>query len=167
MKSYIDKLFILEGIILAIIGIMFFINPLESLLTFTTISGILIIIYAISRIVRSWKFENKFLSLTIGIIDILFGVILILYPLTTIENMILFFGIWALIRGIVNIVLSFSTHSFGLNFFTFYNIISVILGLLIAFYPYITFFALAYVPYVIGGYFIFVAICEIYVGYKI
>lgn len=32
MKSYLDKIFILEGILLAIIGVLFFINPVNAFL---------------------------------------------------------------------------------------------------------------------------------------
>ena len=37
MKSYLDKIFILEGILLAIIGVLFFINPVNAFFNFTTI----------------------------------------------------------------------------------------------------------------------------------
>ena len=32
MKSYLDKIFILEGLLLAIIGVLFFINPVNAFL---------------------------------------------------------------------------------------------------------------------------------------
>lgn len=167
MKSYLEKLFIVEGIILGIIGILFLINPVRSLLAFTSIMGILIIIYSIMKVIRGWSTDSKFIYLIIGIIDILFGLILIMYPIATIENLILFFGIWALIRGIYNLIISIKFHRFGFNLETLYNVLCILVGLLIAVYPFVVLFALPYIPYVLGVYFIIVAVFEIYLGFKL
>lgn len=59
MKSYLDKIFILEGILLAIIGVLFFINPVNAFFNFTTICGILIIIAGILRIIRAFGTDSK------------------------------------------------------------------------------------------------------------
>lgn len=167
MKNYLEKLFIIEGIILGIIGILFFTRPIQSLLAFTSICGTLIIIYAVMRIIRGWSTDSKILYLILGIIDILFGLILLFYPIPTIENLILFFGIWALIRGIYNLIVSFKYHRFGMNMETLYNALAIIFGLIIAINPFVVIFALPYIPYVLGVYFIVVAVFEIYLGFKI
>ena len=74
MKSYLDKIFILEGILLAIIGVLFFINPVNAFFNFTTICGILIIIAGILRIIRAFGgTDSKMYYILTGIIDILFG----------------------------------------------------------------------------------------------
>ena len=76
MKSYLDKIFILEGILLAIIGVLFFINPVNAFFNFTTICGILIIIAGILRIIRAFGTDSKMYYILTGIIDILFGFII-------------------------------------------------------------------------------------------
>ena len=44
MNSFLEKFFILEGVLLAIIGVLFFTNPIGSFLNFKNICGVLIII---------------------------------------------------------------------------------------------------------------------------
>ena len=80
MKSYLDKIFILEGILLAIIGVLFFINPVNAFFNFTTICGILIIIAGILRIIRAFGTDSKMYYILTGIIDILFGFIIFKSP---------------------------------------------------------------------------------------
>ena len=75
MKSYLDKLFILEGILLAIIGVLFFLNPVDSFFNFTELSGIIIIVAGIIRIIRSFGTDSKMYYILTGIIDIIFCII--------------------------------------------------------------------------------------------
>ena len=46
---------ILEGILMAIVGILFFIKPMDSLLYFTIVAGILIIGSGIFTIIKAFK----------------------------------------------------------------------------------------------------------------
>ena len=87
MKSYLDKIFILEGILLAIIGVLFFINPVNAFFNFTTICGILIIIAGILRIIRAFGTDSKMYYILTGIIDILFGFIIWFNPISTTETL--------------------------------------------------------------------------------
>ena len=107
MKSYLDKIFILEGILLAIIGVLFFINPVNAFFNFTTICGILIIIAGILRIIRAFGTDSKMYYILTGIIDILFGFIIWFNPISTTETLIIVFGIWILLKGIYSIILAF------------------------------------------------------------
>lgn len=166
MKNYLDKLFIVEGILLIFIGLLFLANPLESLLTLTFIIGLLIILSAISKIVRGWHTENKIYFLFSGIIDILFGLILLLSPISTIEMLLVFYGVWSLIRGLASIILYFKYEILGLNIKTFGAFAAIIIGLIIILCPFVLIFAIPYIPYIIGIYFIVLACMEIYFGVK-
>ena len=123
MKSYLDKIFILEGILLAIIGVLFFINPVNAFFNFTTICGILIIIAGILRIIRAFGTDSKMYYILTGIIDILFGFIIWFNPISTTETLIIVFGIWILLKGIYSIILAFKYKTFGFNAVTILSII--------------------------------------------
>lgn len=164
MKDYLKKLFLVDGILLGIIGIFFLINPLESLFSFTLMTGILIILVALSKITRSWHSQARSYSIISSIIDILFGLILIFSPINTIEMMLVFYGLWSLIRGLVSAMLYFKAKTFGLNAKTVSAVAAIVIGLIIILCPYVLIFAIPYIPYVIGAYFIFLAVLEIYLG---
>lgn len=163
-KSKLEATLILEGILFGIIGILFFINPIESYFSFTTVAGILLIIAGIFRIIRAFKTDEKAYYIFNGIINILFGLIVWFTPVSTTQTLILFYGIWALIRGIYLLILSIKRKKIGFNVNTLYNISLIVLGLLILSNPIVTLLA---TPYIIGIYFIISAICEIYLGFQV
>lgn len=155
---------ILEGILMAIVGILFFIKPMDSLLYFTIVAGILIIGSGIFTIIKAFKSSRKGLYIFTGIISVLFGLMLCFVPLESIDVLVIFYGSWALVNGIFLLVGEFTYKSFGFNATTLYSIILIILGLLILFEP-ISF--LIATPFIIGIYFIIIAVFEIYLGFKL
>ena len=148
MKKLLEYLFIIEGILFGIIGVLFFINP------FSTFSSF----------IRSFTSMNNVFLIVNGTISILFGLLLCFSPAETIDTIALFFGLWALIRGIYLFIMAIKYKNLGFNFHTVYIILLFILGLLILFNPFIAILA---TPYIIGIFFIVTAICEIYLGFKI
>lgn len=155
---------ILEGILMAIVGVLFFIKPMYSLLYFTIIAGILIIGSGIFRIIRAFKSSRKGLYIFTGIVAILFGLTLCFIPMESIDVLIIFYGVWALVNGIFMFIGEFTYKTFGFNISTLYCVLLIILGLLILFEP-ISF--LIATPYIIGIYFIIFAIFEIYLSCKL
>ena len=153
---------ILEGILMAIVGILFFIKPMDSLLYFTIVAGILIIGSGIFTIIKAFKSSRKGLYIFTGIISVLFGLMLCFVPLESIDVLVIFYGSWALVNGIFLLVGEFTYKS--LNATTLYSILLIILGLLILFEP-ISF--LIATPFIIGVYFIIIAVFEIYLGFKL
>lgn len=163
-KRKLETTLILEGILFGIIGILFFINPIESFFSFTTVAGILIIITGIFTIIRAFKTTEKAYYVFSGIINILFGLIVWLSPISTTETLILFYGIWAVVRGIYLLIISIKRRKIGFNLNTLYNVLLIVLGILILVNPIVTLFA---TPYIIGIYFIISAICEIFLGFEV
>ena len=166
MKNYLDKLFILEGIILAILGVCFFINPVDAFLNFALICGILMAVTGVVRIVRAFKSDEKMFYILTGLIDILFGIMVIVSPVLVVENIILFYGVWALIKGIYTLVLIIKYKRFGLNMATVLTIVSILLGGFIMLCPVVIVYALPFVPYFLGTCFIVGAVTEVYLGFK-
>ena len=163
-QSKLEATLILQGILFGIIGVLFFINPIESYFSFTTVAGILIVIIGIFDIVRSFKSADKGYYIFTGIINIVFGLIFWLTPIATTETLILLYGIWAVIRGIYLIIISIKRKEIGFNLKTLYYIILVLLGIFILANPILTLLAS---PYIIGIYFIVSAIFEIYLGFQV
>ena len=164
MKKLLEYLFIIEGILFGIIGVLFFINPFSTFSSFINICGVLIIVAGIFAIIRSFTSMNNVFLIVNGTISILFGLLLCFSPAETIDTIALLFGLWALIRGIDLFIMAIKYKNLGFNFHTVYIILLFILGLLILFNPFIAILA---TPYIIGIFFIVTAICEIYLGFKI
>ena len=100
MTTYLEKMFIIEGIIFAIIGLLFFIFPLQSIISLSTLIAVLFIIVGVLTIIRSGTREGKWFYIFNGVINILFGLVLWLYPISTLDLLVLIYGIWVLVRGV-------------------------------------------------------------------
>ena len=161
MKDFFEKFFIVEGILFGIIGILFFLRPFSTLVNLVNVCGVLIIITGIFTLLRSFSSSTKIFLIINGIISILFGIILCISPIDTVDILC---GIWALIRGVYLFIISLKYKSLGFNFNTIYSILLVLLGLIILANPVI---AIAATPYILGTYFVVMAICEIFLGFQI
>ena len=128
------------------------------------ICGVLIILAGIFSIIRAFAFTNNVFLIANGTISILFGLLLCFSPVATIDTLALFFGVWAIIRGIYLFIMAIKHKNLNFNFHTIYIILLFLLGLLILFNPLVTILA---TPYIIGTFFIISAVCEIYLGFKI
>ena len=164
MTTYLEKMFIIEGIIFAIIGLLFFIFPLQSIISLSTLIAVLFIIVGVLTIIRSGTREGKWFYIFNGVINILFGLVLWLYPISTLDLLVLIYGIWVLVRGVYLMFISIRKGYFGFNIYTVSNAILVIFGAIVVFQP---FSALITAPYFIGTALIVTALGEIYLGVKL
>ncbi len=94
----------------------------------------------------------------------MFGLILALYPLSTISTLLLVYGILAIVKGLYLIIVNAKFKKLGMNIETFTDVLVVILGLIVIINPVSL---IAYIPYIIGLYFIITAILKVYLGYKL
>lgn len=164
MGKNIEKYLIIEGVILAILGILFFVWPVTSFFEFIYISGIFIIISSIIAIIRGFKSEEcKGWIIFAGIVNLLFGILLLFMPVYSTEIIILVFGIWATILGIYLFIVSIKYHDFGFNITTLSNILLIVIGLFIWFEPLATIIS---TPYLIGAFFLIKGLHNIYLGFK-
>ena len=164
MTTYLEKMFIIEGIIFAINGLLFFIFPLQSIISLSTLIAVLFIIVGVLTIIRSGTREGKWFYIFNGVINILFGLVLWLYPISTLDLLVLIYGIWVLVRGVYLMFISIRNGYFGFNIYTVSNAILVIFGAIVVFQP---FSALITAPYFIGTALIVTALGEIYLGVKL
>lgn len=164
MTSFLEKMFIVEGVLFGIIGLLFFIFPLQTIISLSVLIAILFIIVGVSTILRCRHREGRAFFIFNGIINILFGLVLWLYPIPTIDLLIVVYGVWVLARGAYLMFMSFRNGHFGWNAYTVYNAILVVFGILVIVQP---FSVLVTAPYFIGAALILTAISEIYIGVKL
>lgn len=95
-------LILVLGLAILLIGILIFGYPGESYLSMSLIFGILILISGIIHIVLSlsgdWT-SGKWWLLIGGIIELLLGVVLSLYPIVSATTLPVFLGFWLLFRA--------------------------------------------------------------------
>jgi len=112
-------LLLIAGLIYIVIGIWVFVTPLSSYLALAMlfsisflIIGIVEIVFAVSnrKELDSWGWKLAF-----GIVDVLFGLILISHPAISIETLPLFIGFLILFRSIMAISFSIELKSYGIK----------------------------------------------------
>lgn len=157
-------MFVIESILLAILGILFFIKPIESVIVFNTTAGILLVIVGALEIIRCYNKEYKEYYIFNSLVNILFGLVLALYPLNIVSTLLLVYGIFAIVKGLYLLLVSAKFKKLKVDIKTFEYVLLVILGLIIVINPVSL---IAYIPYITGLYFIIISILKIYLGYKL
>lgn len=157
MRYILSRIFILEGIVLGILGLLFILNPIESIFIFTDIAGWFFIVLAILSILKVPR------DILMSIIDIAIGLVLIIMPIDTIGILIISYGMWSLIKGIYLLIMFFTNKNTRSGIFILYSVVTIIFGIVI-----LSNLATGYMilPYVIGTYFILSAIAEFYIGFR-
>ena len=125
---------LIQGILLIILAIFIFNNPLDVLAGLSIWVGILVLIAGIAGII-GWlgaeKEEKESGSLLWSIVTLLFGIVLLSNLLATMKALTILFGVWLLLGGIhlirSGLALRRETSSSGL-----FIIITGILALLVA-----------------------------------
>lgn len=158
MEAFLGRLFILEGVIFAVLGILFFFNPLDSIITLSNLVAILLIFVGIISTVK--KPRKIFAS----VIDIMFGLILLYMQTYSSNILITLYGAWSLVRGIYLLFVSVNTVGEFTKYNLMYSAITIALGALILSNPVLDFLSM---PYVIGVYFIVTSVSELYIGMNV
>lgn len=157
MRYMLSRIFIFEGIVLGILGLLFILNPLESIFIFTDIAGWFFIVLAILSVLKIPR------DILMSIIDLAIGLILIIMPIDTIGVLIISYGMWSLIKGIYLLIMFFTNKNTRSGIFILYSVATIIFGIII-----LSNLATGYIllPYIIGTYFILSAILEIFIGFR-
>ncbi|MDQ0149078.1 DUF308 domain-containing protein [Eubacterium multiforme] len=163
MEDLADKLFFAQCIFLGLVGIMFFIFPITSIKYFTIFSGSFIAISGLFKLINSFSIKERVINSIYGILDMFFGLLLVFTNITSIENLVLFYGVWAVVRSIILLFGEIKYKTIGLNFKTIYIIILISIGALIIKYSIVN---ILLASIFIGSYFIINAICEVFIYLK-
>lgn len=158
MDKFLEKMFIIEGMLFGILGILFIFNPINSLIMLTNATGLILVSLGILYLIRDKK------NITMSVINIILGAGLIGMPSESVNLIISFYGAWSIMRGIYILVDAFRNDSENNKFSIIYAGVIILLGLFILLNPVISFIS---VPYIIGAYFIISGLCELYIGFRI
>ncbi len=159
----------LKGILALILGILILVNPSKSIVLLATYFGIFALAGGIVALGYAFRIRYKGGSGTFwfieGSINVLFGLIIILYPHISMSVIVAFFGIWAVIIALLQ--LSSYNHLRALNMsaglILFNGILSLLVGLLLLFNP---FKGAMIIAVIIGIYALIYAIYSLYTAFK-
>lgn len=132
---------VLRGVIAVLFGILLLVWPAATVFVlaiafgiFAIADGIVVIISAIAggkAPSRGWRITN-------GILNIIIGVMILLWPAATILVALIFVAVWALISGIMAITDGITLHSVtdsGWGWYIAWGVISVLFGILLVISP--------------------------------
>ncbi len=116
MSAYVDEelhrfaslwwLVVLFGVAVLGIGVFFVASPHETLSTFAVIGGIFLLVDGVLAIVGSvfGRGEGRGLLALIGVLSAIAGLVLIKKPFGTLAVLLLIFGVWFIVAGVVRFV---------------------------------------------------------------
>lgn len=126
---------VILGVLLIIVGFSCIFTPLATFLATGYLLGIILLVYGIAGIIRSFGHKADVLEWILNILSIVVGVVAIIRP----GNTLVFDGIililiacWLLAQGIIQIVLAFKTKSENKGWYwgLIVGILAVLLGIL-------------------------------------
>lgn len=136
--------YLLNGILTLLFGIVALIWPGRTLLTLEQIFGIFAIITGVSTLIGAFRArtvipQNWWLLLIVGLVGIIAGILAIAFPITTVHTFAYLMGAWALISGIAEIASFFSMRDHAHRWWLILSgIFSIIFGILAFLFPGLT-----------------------------
>lgn len=124
---------LLEGIIAILIGLFLLYRPAATTVFLVQILGIFWLAEGILSVIGALIFSgNRIWKLLSGILSIIAGVVILTYPIYSpfivLTLFIIFIGVWAIINGVVKIVLALKGGGWGIGII---GVLTIILGLLL------------------------------------
>ncbi len=143
-KSYSTNL--VKGVILAVVGILLIIFPVQVVKSITIVFGlaallagaVILYTYIMSR---SRNEEVSIFLLFEGALDLIFGIILVLNPAISVKIFALLIGLWVIVEGIFRISDSLKMKNRGMENWgrsLFAGMLFLILGIVVIFHPELT-----------------------------
>lgn len=118
------------GVIMILLGLYVWFNPVTSLVALALYIGIAFIIVGAGYIVSSFSYESGW-ELLVGLLDVLVGIVLVSNLGITTASLPVILAIWCLAVGVIQIVTSWRRGRAGFNWG--WNLIIGILSILFAF----------------------------------
>lgn len=126
--------FLLRGILFIMVGIYMICSPETGFVALGFFFGLVILLTGIAelmRVISDKTSGSRALHLTLGIIDVVLGIVFIGHIATSVAVLRIIVGLWFLFRGIS--LISFSRHTRKSWVLTFGGIVTGIFGLMIIF----------------------------------
>ena len=124
---------LLEGIIAIITGLFLLYQPVATTILLIQILGIFWLAGGIVSVIGALIFpENRWWKLLSGILSIIAGVVILMYPVISpfivLTLFVIFIGAWAIVTGAVKLASAFKGGGWGMGIL---GILTIILGLLL------------------------------------
>lgn len=103
------KQFLIEGILLVLLGILALALPVITTFSLTVLIGSLLIVGGVAqgyRAIRSWKTEGSLLSLINAIITAVLGLLILIYPVVGALSLTFLLVLWFFVEGILKIFIA-------------------------------------------------------------
>ena len=103
-------MFIAVGVLLLIIGLGAIVFPFMSAISVTLLVGVALVIAGFLQVVHAFSAKGWggfFWEIVIGLLEIIFGVILLVYPVAGVMTLTLFLAIMFAVEGIARSVMAF------------------------------------------------------------
>jgi uncharacterized membrane protein HdeD (DUF308 family) len=156
---------LLEGIVAIITGLFLLYQPVATTILLIQILGIFWLAAGIISVIGALVFsENRWWKLLSGILSIIAGIVILMYPVYSpfivLKLLVIFIGAWAIITGAVRIASSFRGEGWGIGIL---GVLTIILGLLLLTN---TLAGIAVLPWVFGLFLIMGGIGGLIAGIK-
>lgn len=124
---------LLEGIFAIIVGLFLLYSPASTTFFLIQVLGIFWLAGGIISVLGAFMFpENRLFKLISGILGIIAGIVILMYPVVSpfvvLTLFIIFIGVWAIINGAMKLFWGFKGGGWGMGIL---GVLSIILGLLL------------------------------------
>jgi len=141
MKKVNWIIFLVNGVIATLFGLLALLVPTETILMLTIYFGLLILLGGLIMFYFSYKnlrTEKPYLLLMAeSIFAVLVGAVIAFYPKSSLQIFLIMIGIWATIMGLLQIIVAVQMKGkvSNSNIFTINGVITLVFGLLLFFNP--------------------------------
>jgi len=130
-------LVLILGIGSLIVGAIFLIRPFTAVNVAAIIFGIWLLVAGVFQLAQAFNSRSETVVRVLNTITGVIGIILGILALASVENrislLILFIGIWWIMRGLVQIVIGASSEAGGMN--VFLGVVGLIAGIVLLVWP--------------------------------
>ncbi|MCI8694896.1 MAG: DUF308 domain-containing protein [Lachnospiraceae bacterium] len=158
------------GVLLILLGVFTFLRPGSLLTGIVAVYGLIAVITGVHDILSYIRLEKytgfaSFVSLISGVLSVMCGCMLLLYPGAGKWVLSLLFPIWFMAHCISRLAHVYIIHMTGRKFFYWFsltvNIAGLALGILMVFNPVLTFMTMRFMGYVAAVYLILLGVDSI------
>jgi uncharacterized membrane protein HdeD (DUF308 family) len=141
MKKSNWSIFLINGLIAILFGLLALLVPIETILTLTIYFGLMILLGGLIMFYVAYRNmqAKKSYTLTMGeaILAILVGAVIAINPSHSLQFFLVLIGIWATIMGLLQIIVSVQMRKKVSNhgMFTINGVITLVFGLLLFYNP--------------------------------
>jgi uncharacterized membrane protein HdeD (DUF308 family) len=162
-------LLLVLGILTALLGLVIVFNTNAAILTIAIFFGIYLLVSGIVEVVRgfgdSLDTSVRVLSIIVGALSIVLGVLCLRNIATSVEILVLFVGITFIMRGVLELVVGFSNQGTqGSGWFVFTGILGILAGIVVLVWPHLS---LSLLVWLLGFWLIVLGVIEIVLSFRV